>query len=109
MQKKTSDAASKVLNEIIETLKFEDVDTILQFSADPDYGLLNPYSKVSCLVTYLNSMEFGRPPLYAEANRVAREQDFDYISQLGPYLQALSWITATAERKKQPSDKIQTG
>ena len=54
-------------------------------------------------------MEFGRPPLYAEANRVAREQDFDYINLLGPYLQVLSWTTATAERKKQPNDKIKTG
>ena len=39
---------------------------------DPILGLLNPYSKASCLLMQLYSMEIGSPQLYAEANRVAR-------------------------------------
>ena len=39
---------------------------------DPILGLLNPYSKASCLLMQLYSMEIGSPQLYSEANRVAR-------------------------------------
>ena len=39
---------------------------------DPVLGLWNPYSKVTCIILYLYSMELGTPTLYAEANRVAR-------------------------------------
>ena len=39
---------------------------------DPILGLSNPYSKASCLLMQLYSMEIGSPQLYAEANRVAR-------------------------------------
>ena len=39
---------------------------------DPILGLCNPYSKASCLLMQLYSMEIGSPQLYAEANRVAR-------------------------------------
>ena len=42
---------------------------------DPEIGLNNPYSKVTCFILYLYSMEFGTPPLYSELNRVAREMD----------------------------------
>ena len=38
-------------------------------------GIDGPYSKVSCLILYLYSMELGSPPLYYEANRVARDMD----------------------------------
>ena len=40
---------------------------------DPIHGLLNPYSKASCLVMQLYSMEIGSPQLYADVNRVARD------------------------------------
>ena len=39
---------------------------------DPILGLENPYSKASCLLMQLYSMEIGSPQLYSEANRVAR-------------------------------------
>jgi len=42
---------------------------------DPELGLLNPHSKVTCFILYLYSMEFGHPPLYSEMNRVARDLD----------------------------------
>ena len=35
-------------------------------------NMLNPYSKISCLVMYLYSMEIGLPPLYAKVNKVCR-------------------------------------
>ena len=35
---------------------------------DPELGLWNPYSRISCFVLYLYSMELGSPPLFAELN-----------------------------------------
>jgi len=40
---------------------------------DPILGLENPYSKASCLLMQLYSMEISSPQLYAEVNRVARD------------------------------------
>ena len=40
---------------------------------DPIHGLKNPYSKASCLLMQLYSMEIGSPQLYADVNRVARD------------------------------------
>ena len=42
---------------------------------DSEIGLYNPYSKITCIILYIYSMEFGTPPLYTELNRVAREMD----------------------------------
>lgn len=42
---------------------------------DTELGLSNPYSKVTCLIMQLYSMEIGSPPLYSEINRMAREMD----------------------------------
>jgi len=56
---------------------------------DPILGLYNPYSKVTCLILYLYSMEVGTPQLFAEANRVSRDMDLDYLVELGPFLRAL--------------------
>ncbi len=54
--------------------------------SDPLLGLKNPYSKATCLILYLYSMELGSPQLYAEANRVARDKDFTMLQELGPFL-----------------------
>ena len=54
-------------------------------------------------------MEFGSPPLYAEANRVARDMDLTFLKELGPYLRALFVITRYAEAGKQSQDKVTTG
>ena len=51
--------------EMNEPLKMDDEDPIL--------GLMNPYSKASCLLMQLYSMEIGSPQLYADVNRVARD------------------------------------
>jgi len=53
---------------------------------DAEYSIKNPYSKISCIVLYLYSMELGSPTLYAEVNRVARDKDYNYLKELGPYV-----------------------
>ena len=55
-------------------------------SSDPVLGITNAYSKATCLVLYLYSMEFGTPQLFAEANRVSRDIDTTQIRELGPFL-----------------------
>ena len=54
-------------------------------------------------------MEFGSPPLYAEANRVARDMDLTFLKELGPFLKALSEITYYSEDYKKKNDKETTG
>lgn len=76
---------------------------------DPEIGLLNPYSKVTCFILYLYSMEFGTPPIYAEMNRVARDMDMSEIYNLGPIMRALSLITLQAEKNRNEKDKVLTG
>ena len=78
-------------------------------SSDPELGLANPYSKVTCFILYLYSMELGSPPLYAELNRVARDMDLTQLRNLGPILRALTLITLFAESHRDASDKIMPG
>lgn len=54
-------------------------------------------------------MELGNPPLYAEANRVARDMDFSLLKQLGPFICVLCVITSFGEDKKARKDKLTTG
>jgi len=51
-------------------------------------------------------MELGNPPLYAEANRVSRDNDYTWLKGIGPFLKAVSKITELAEGRKEQSDKI---
>lgn len=76
---------------------------------DPEIGLLNPYSKVTCFLLYLYSMEFGSPPLYVELNRVTRDMDMSQLENLGPLLKAMTPITGGAEKERHNDDKIKTG
>ena len=76
---------------------------------DSELGLWNPYSKVTCFILYLYSMEFGSPPLYAELNRVAREMDLTHLDHLGPILACLETICLWAEFNRKEGDKIKTG
>lgn len=54
-------------------------------------------------------MELGTPPLYAEANRVARDMDLNFLKELGPFMKALSEITQNCEKNKQENEKETTG
>ena len=67
---------------------------------DPVFGLCNPYSKATCIVLYLYSMELGTPVLYADVNRVTRNMDFTYIKELGPFVRALNIISLRSESFK---------
>lgn len=86
-------------NNLKQMIEIEQADEPLKnrFKADSEISLLNPYSKITCFILYLYSMEFGDPPLYAEANRVARDMDMAYLESLGPFLRALSACTNYAE------------
>lgn len=95
--------------EAVEITK-EDMDKALTLSeTDPILGLRNPYSKATCMVLYLYSMELGLPPLYAEANKVARDVDLRYLKELGPFIRALNSITSGTESYKMKGDKVASG
>lgn len=72
-------------------------------------GIENPYSKMSCLILYLYSMELGQPPMYTEINRVCRLMDLSKLQTLGPYINALGIVTHISEKNRDNSDKIKTG
>ena len=76
---------------------------------DFELGIYNPYSKITCFLVFLYSMEFGTPPLYAELNRVARLMILSQILNLGPYAKALSTITLFAEDRRKSGDKMTPG
>ena len=80
-----------------------DIDT------DAVLGITNPYSRVTCLVLYLYSMELGSPPLYSEVNRVARDMDLAYLNELGPFLQVFNEITIWSEDWKETSVPVTPG
>ena len=54
-------------------------------------------------------MEFGQPPLYAEANRVARDFDLNYIKELGPFLRCLFLVTNQTVFHFKKEDQILQG
>jgi hypothetical protein len=54
-------------------------------------------------------MELGTPPLYAEANRIAREMDMSLLDELGPFIMGLYFVTMWANKSRHESDKIATG
>lgn len=54
-------------------------------------------------------MELGTPPLYAEINRVSRDMDLSQLEFLGPFIQALGFISSNGELHKYDDDKIKTG
>lgn len=42
---------------------------------DGDLGLSNPYSRITCFVLYLHSLEYGQPSLAQDLSRVGRTKD----------------------------------
>ena len=61
-----------VMNRIVKTIGFTKAGYSMNIFGNDENSLNDPYSKVTHLVIYLFSMEFGQPPLYAEVNRVCR-------------------------------------
>lgn len=88
--------------------KYQHEDMIGYGSFDEN-DLWNPYSKVTCLIMYLFSMEIGLPPLYVEINRVVRQMDLEFLKYLGPFIKALGEITLRAEGFKEIEDRYAIG
>lgn len=76
---------------------------------DPVLSLRDPYSKATCLLLYLYSMELGAPQLYADANRASRDMDLTYLKELGPFNRALVEVSYASEQYKVADDKITPG
>jgi len=74
-----------------------------------DNNLTNPYSKATCLILYLYSMELGSVPLFAAVNRAIRSRDASSVHSLGPYAFALAIVTDMAEQNRIEGDKYLTG
>jgi len=91
--------------EIFDSINISDWNKPMTHSkADTELGLTNPYSKISCFIVNLYSMEFGNPQFYSVVNKAAREMDLTNLKYLGPFVRALSVITANAEMWKQDDD-----
>lgn len=89
-QKMIIGSYKKTFNEMTAMIDFKDTNKPFTYdSYDDDLGLWNPYSRITCFVLYLYSMEFGNPPLYAELNRVCRQMDRTQLHTLGPFAYAL--------------------
>lgn len=96
--------------ELLDVIDIGDWNTPFHDDEDDfELSYSNPYSKITCLVAQLYSMELGSPPLYAEVNRVARDMDLSNLKELGPYLKTLSEITRFAESYREEGDKITPG
>lgn len=76
---------------------------------NPDLNFKDPYSRISSFLLYLYTMELGNPPLYAIANRVARDMDLTWQDDLGPFIHGLYFVTMWAEKGRDPQDRITTG
>lgn len=86
-----------IFKDIFDSIQVSDWDKTLTVDDDLEFSIANPYSKVSCFIVHLYSMELGNPPLYSEANRVARDMDLRYLKELGPFMRALKIISTSAE------------
>ena len=62
-----------------------------------DNNLYNPYSKATCVILYIQSMELGAPPVYKILNETIRNKSLSYMESLGPYAFALKHVTEWAE------------
>lgn len=104
--------ARKTFNDLMEKANIPAERTsepLHAYDMDEDLDLANPYSKISCFILYLYSLEFGDPPLYTEVNRAARMNDMSKVETLGPFQRALISITSQAEKARDPDDRIKNG
>ena len=96
-------------DKLTKAINITNIDEEMKRDGDSELNLYNPYSKVTCFILYLYSMELGDPPLYAELNRVARDRDLSQLKNLGPIQKAMGKITWVAENRRNADDKIKTG
>lgn len=74
-----------------------------------DVCITNPYSKISCILFYLYSLELGTPPFYSVVNQVARDKDESQVQNLGPFIRALTQLITEGESEKAQLDRIKMG
>lgn len=101
-----------IFNEFLDRAQISEPEE--EIFGDPDeedneLNLCDPYSKISCLILYMYSCEFGAPPLYSELNRVCRTMDLEHLRTLGPFAQCLHEIADNAEFYRKEGDKMPTG
>lgn len=84
-------------------------EDMIAYGSFDENDLWNPYSKVTCLILYLYSMEIGVPPLYAEINRISRQMELESLKLLGPFVKALGEITMRGEGFKEVEDRAAIG
>lgn len=82
---------------------------IVRHPTNGDTNLANPYAKIVNLLTFLFSIEFGSPPLYAEVNRVCMTNNILDLHDLGPFICAFQVIIKSTEIQKGVGDKIECG
>jgi len=70
-------------------------DTTKSYSVDLD--LCNPYSKATCLILYLYSMDSY---IQSELNKACWNMDVSKITNFGPFASALGYITSGTEMNK---------
>ena len=72
MQSASFKGYKQVMESIKKALKMSKASSKMNVGGKDENSLNDPYSKVTCLIFYLFSMQFGEPPLYSEVNRVSR-------------------------------------
>lgn len=91
----------KVFHDLVMVLNITDTTKNMNDLDEDEYSLINPYSKSTCLMLYLYSLELGVPPLYAEINRVARTGDTTQLLTLGPFIKALGKISEFGDKLRE--------
>lgn len=92
------------MNEIFDKINIKEWYIPFNHVDHDDLNLNDPYSKISCFIIQLYSMELGSPALYSEVNKVSRGMDFTLLKELGPFILALSTITLAGEENKKYGD-----
>ena len=95
------------MEQIKNSIDFEDSNKPMFRSLDQDkkqddLNIFYPYSKITCLILYIYSMETF---VYHDLNRVCREKDTNQIQYFGAYAAALSYIIHAANNNRK-EDKL---
>ena len=62
-------AKGEPLKYIFDAIGISEWNKPLTRDGNHEIGVLNPHSKIICLIPYLYSIDIGCPPLYAELQR----------------------------------------
>lgn len=89
---------------MLDCVYFSDADQPLQAIKDTasilftsDRNLYNPYSKATCLILYLYSLDSF---IHTQLNKACWNMDESKLARCGPFASALGYITSSAELNK---------